>query len=290
MLSFSKCGIFLILNKKTAGQIVNKSKLEFFTQIGITILLCLIISCITAISIFGLSQYSLLLGLFGALTSIIFPFYFVYSAAGGSAIIIHSNHVSSFIAVFSALNFCVSFFTASFLTSLIFAENNNTTTSEQNVLAIKNICFNERKYASLFQPAPSIQDTKNYENTRGECNICLEENSNSSLLILETSLNKDEKKQLNNIKQNTPSNELLAALKNKDKICTKCYKKIKDFGHKNNTLISYTKSCPFTSQEVKKIYRIELDYENNTKIKHYTTKTHREYDNNGNVLLPLLNI
>jgi hypothetical protein len=232
---------------------VNKSKLGFFTQIGITILLCLIISCITAISIFGLSQYSLLLGLFGALTSIIFPFYFVYSAAGGSAIIIHSNHVSSLIAVFSALNFCVSFFTASFLTSLIFAENNNTTTS-------------------------------------GECNICFEKNSNSSLLIFETSLNKDEKKQLNNIEQNTPSNELLAALKNKDKICTKCYKKIKDYGQKNNTLRSYTKLCPFTAQEVKKMFRIESDDTDNIKIKHYTTKTYQEHDDKGNVLLPLLNI
>ena len=190
----------------------------------------------------GISQYSLLLGLFGALTSIIFPFYFVYSAAGGSAIIIHSNHVSGLIAVFSALNFCVSFFTASFLTSLIFAEKT------------------------------------------GECNICLEENSNSSLLILETSLNKDEKKQLNNIKQNTPSNELnelLTALKNKDKICTECLKTI------NGGLrpISDKTLCPFTKEEVEKMYTLEDD-----KINHYTTKAYKKYDNNGNVLLPLLNI
>ncbi len=275
---------------------MNKSGLRFFTQIGITVLLCCIISLTTAISIFGLSQYSLLLGLIGTLTSIIFPAFFIYCASGGNAILIHSNHVSNIIAVFSALNFSVSFFIASFLTNLIFPENKNTTRKDNKDAMFIDKCFmklNERALESEslnYSSHHHIRDVSTYENTEKTCCICYEEKSISSLLIPETLLKAGEKEQVINFKQNTPSTKLLAALRDKYKICTGCIKEIKDFGQDNNNNKSNTKLCPITRNEIKTMYSLYLDNKNDIKIKLHTTKSYREYDNRGNVLLPLGNI
>lgn len=288
--------VYLIFNKKVVEKIMNKSDLRFFTQIGITVLLCCIISLTTAISIFGLSQYSLLLGLIGTLTSIIFPAFFIYCASGGNAILIHSNHVSNIIAVFSALNFSVSFFIASFLTNLIFPENKNTNRKDDKDAIFIDECFmklNERALESErlnSSPYHHIRDVSTYENTEDTCCICFVEKSISSLLIPETLLHHHEKEQLINLKQNTPSTELLASLKHKDKICTECIKEIEDFGQANTNIKSNTKLCPITRNEIKTMYSLYLDYKNDIKIKIHTTKRHREYDNRGNVLLPLSNI